>query len=66
MEVTALAAVMAMGFDLQPVKGSERVDWNPPKDEKRFLLVGMKPLRDVNVSFVRRKGWEDVKWVMKA
>jgi cytochrome P450 len=66
MEVTALAAVIAMGFDLQPVKGSERVDWNPPKDEKRFLLVGMKPLRDVNVSFVRRKGWEDVKWVMKA
>jgi hypothetical protein len=62
MEITSLAAVMALGFDMQPTQGA---GWNPPKDDKRFPLVVMKPTRDVKVNLTRRKGWEDVKWDMR-
>ncbi|KAF1918869.1 cytochrome P450 [Ampelomyces quisqualis] len=62
MEITSLAAVMTLGFDMLPEQGR---GWNPPKDEKRFPLVVMKPTRDVKVSLRRRKGWEDVEWDLR-
>jgi cytochrome P450 len=64
-EVTSLAAMMALGFDMKPVEGMTEVGWNPPKDDKRFPLVVTKPTQDVRVKIVRRKGWEDVKWDLK-
>jgi hypothetical protein len=62
MEITSMAAVFALGFDIQPAQG---VEWNPPSDDKRFPLVVMKPKRDVEVTLTRRKGWENVKWDLR-
>jgi cytochrome P450 len=62
MEVTGLAAVLTMGFDMEPVEG---MGWNPLRDEKRFPLAVKKPLRDVRAKIARRKGWEHVKWDIK-
>jgi cytochrome P450 len=62
-EITTLAAVMALGFDLQPVQGTE---WDPPRDEKRFPLATTRPVRDLKVRLARREGWESVKWDLKA
>jgi hypothetical protein len=62
MEVTSLAAVLVMGFDMQPVEG---LGWNPARDDKRLPLTAAKPLRDVRAKVVRREGWEHVKWEMK-
>ncbi|KAL5116619.1 hypothetical protein ACEQ8H_005497 [Pleosporales sp. CAS-2024a] len=58
-EITGLAAMMVMGFDLTPLDGK----WDPPRNEKRFPIVVIKPKRDVRVKMERRKGWENVKWV---
>ncbi|KAH7413760.1 cytochrome P450 [Phaeosphaeria sp. MPI-PUGE-AT-0046c] len=65
MEITSLAAVLAMGFDFEPLRGQEKVLWDPPRDEKRFPLVVIKPTKRVKARMVRRKGWEDVKWDLK-
>lgn len=64
-EITTLAAVLVLGFDMQPVHGSDKVQWNPPKNEKKFPLAVVKPTRGVKVKMMRRKGFEDVKWVLK-
>lgn len=61
-EITTLAAVLVMAFDMQP---ADSVEWDPPRDEKRFPIGVTKPLRDVRVKVTRRKGFEDVKWVLK-
>jgi len=58
-----LAAVIALGFDLELVEGTK---WNPARNDKRIPLVVPKPLQDVKVKMVRRKGFENVKWAMKA
>ena len=34
-EITTLAAVLALGFEMQPVEGSE---WDPERDERGFRL----------------------------
>jgi cytochrome P450 len=60
MEVTGLAAVLAMGFDIQIAQ--EGMGWNPARDETRFPIAAQKPMRDVRARIVRRKGWEDIKW----
>lgn len=65
MEITSLAAVLAMGYDYEPLQGKEKVAWDPPRDEKRFPLVVIKPTKKVEAKMVRRKGWEDVKWNLK-
>jgi cytochrome P450 len=62
MEVTGLAAVLVMGFDMITKEG---MGWHPARDEKRFPIAAQKPLRDVRAKIVRRKGWEDVKWDLK-
>lgn len=62
-EVTSLAALIALGFDLELVEGTK---WNPPRNDKRIPLVVPKPMQDVKVKMVRRKGFENVKWAMKA
>jgi hypothetical protein len=61
-EVTMLAAVLVLGFDMQPVQGEK---WDPPRNEKRFPLGVTRPERDVRVKLTRRKGFEDVRWVLK-
>jgi cytochrome P450 len=62
-EITALAAVLALGFELQPVDGTE---WDPPRDEKRFPIATTRPVRELRVRLTRREGWESVKWDLKA
>lgn len=64
-EITSLAALMVMGFDLQPPEGMGKVEWNPPKYDKRFPLVVIKPTKEVRARMMRRKGYEDVKWELK-
>ncbi|CAO2647247.1 Nn.00g081690.m01.CDS01 [Neocucurbitaria sp. VM-36] len=64
-EILSLTAVLVMGFDMQPVRGAKKLDWNPPRDDKRFPLAVTKPLREVKVKLRRRKGYEQVKWVLK-
>ncbi|KAH5079858.1 hypothetical protein HBH95_082520 [Parastagonospora nodorum] len=62
-EVTGLAAIIVLGFDLEPVEDTK---WEPPRNDKRIPLVVPKPLQDVKVKMVRRKGFENVKWNMNA
>lgn len=64
-EILTLTAVLLMGFDMEPPAGQEKVAWDPPLDDKRFPIAVMKPLKEVNVKLVRRKGMENIKWVMK-
>lgn len=64
-EITTLAAVLALGFDIVAPKGMDKVEWDPPKDDKRFPLATTKPTRDVRVRLRRREGWENVKWELK-
>lgn len=65
MEILSLTAVLAMGFEMDPVKGMERVMWDPPRDDKRFPLAVTKPLRKVDAKLTRRKGFEYIKWSLK-
>ncbi|KAF2125356.1 cytochrome P450 [Dothidotthia symphoricarpi CBS 119687] len=62
-EISGLVALLVLGFDLLPVEGAQKVQWDPPRDDKRFPLSVTKPLREVRVKMQRRKGMEDVKWV---
>jgi cytochrome P450 len=59
LEVTSLAAVFVLGFDVQPTKGSA---WDPPLDDKKFPLAVTKPVKGVRVGLKKRAGWEGVKW----
>ncbi|KAH7071345.1 cytochrome P450 [Paraphoma chrysanthemicola] len=65
LEVVSLVAVYVMGFELQPV-GGKVGEWDPIRDDKRFPLAVTKPVGDVRVQASRRRGFEDVKWVLKA
>ncbi|KAH8731892.1 cytochrome P450 [Phaeosphaeriaceae sp. PMI808] len=62
LEVTSFAAVLVLGYDIQPVKGAQKVEWDPAREDKKFPLAVTKPMRGVKGRLVRRKGWEDVKW----
>ena len=62
MEVLGLAAVLIMGFDLEPANGTS---WNPPADEKRVPIAVMKPLAPLEVKVKVRKEYEGVTWEMK-
>lgn len=65
MEILGLAAVFVSGFDMLPVEGMQKVEWDPPRDDKRFPFAVTKPLRDVRVKMKRREGMEHVKWVLE-
>ena len=64
-EVLSFAATMVMGWDMEPPKGQEKIRWDPPMDEKTFLVAAIKPLRNLDVKLVRRQGMEDTKWVLQ-
>ncbi|KAF2826757.1 cytochrome P450 [Ophiobolus disseminans] len=64
-EITSLAAMLVLGFDMHPMKGAREVMWNPPRDDKRFPIAVTKPLRGVPVMMRRRNGWEEVKLELK-
>lgn len=61
MEVLGLAAVLIMGFDMQPVNGTT---WNPPADVKRVPIAAMKPMAPLDVRLRVRKEFEGVAWEM--
>jgi cytochrome P450 len=63
-EVTGLAALMVMAFDMHPPKETNNIDWDPPTIDSSPLVVN-KPTREVRVKLVKRKGYEDVKWDLK-
>ncbi|KAF2727280.1 cytochrome P450 [Polyplosphaeria fusca] len=64
LEILALTASMVMGFDLLPPEGSDRVIWDPPKDDKKFPLAVTKPMRALNVRMKRREGTGGLRCVL--
>lgn len=62
-ELMALAAVLAIGFDITNSDGSALT--LPEKDEERIPLAMVKPKRDSVAMIRRRKGWEDVEFVIE-
>ncbi|KAF1928230.1 cytochrome P450 [Didymella exigua CBS 183.55] len=62
MEVLGLAAVLVMGFDLEPVNGAQ---WNPPADVKRIPISVMKPMAPLDVRVNVRREYQGVTWEMK-
>lgn len=62
MEVLALAAVMIMNFDMEPVNGTA---WNPPADVQRIPIGAQKPMAPLDIRVRVRKEFEGVKWEMK-
>ncbi|KAF1847919.1 cytochrome P450 [Cucurbitaria berberidis CBS 394.84] len=65
MEIISLCAVIAMGFDMEPVLGEEKISWDTPKDDINFSLTVTKPCKEVKVKLKRRTGYEHVKWVLE-
>ncbi len=65
MEILSLTALMAMMFEMKPVKAREKVEWDPRRDDRRFPIAVTKPLSSVDMRLRRRKGGEDGKWVVK-
>jgi cytochrome P450 len=65
MEILSFTAAMITGFDMEPPNGQAKVMWDPPMDEKTFLIAAIKPRRELNVKLVRRQGMEDTKWVLQ-
>jgi cytochrome P450 len=59
MEILGLCAVLAMGFDLEPMEG-EGNDWNPGLDVKLFPLGTTKPDWKVQIPINRRKEFNDI------
>ncbi|KAF1363570.1 cytochrome P450 [Lizonia empirigonia] len=62
MEILGLAAVLIMGFDIEPIGGTK---WNPPADTKRIPVAVMKPMAPLNVRMKVRKEFEGVTWEMR-
>jgi hypothetical protein len=65
MEITSMAAILAMGFDMLPPKGTKSVAWDPMRNDKKFPFAATKPVRDISVRLQRREGYENVKWELK-
>ncbi|KAF2448887.1 cytochrome P450 [Karstenula rhodostoma CBS 690.94] len=66
MEIISLAAAVVCAFDLEAPQGKTTVEWDPPRDDKRFPFSVVKPLRELNVQLKRREGLEDVHWTLQA
>lgn len=65
MEIISLTAAVVCAFDLIAPEGKSEVNWDPPRDDKRFPFSVVKPLRELNVQFKRREGLEDVHWTLQ-
>ena len=61
MEVLGLAAVMIMGFDMEPTNDTK---WNPSSDAKRMPIVVPRPTEQLHVKIKVRKEFEGVTWQM--
>ena len=61
-ELMTLAAVLAVGFDLTNSDGTSLT--LPEKDEERIPLAVVKPKVDPFVRIRRRRGWEEVNWII--
>jgi hypothetical protein len=62
MEVLGLAAVMIMGFDMEPTSDTK---WNPSADAKRMPIVVPRPTEQLDVKIEVRKEFEGVTWEME-
>ncbi|KAF9691170.1 hypothetical protein EKO04_010672 [Ascochyta lentis] len=62
MEVLGLAAVLIMGFDMEPIDGTT---WNPPADVKRIPIAVMKPMKPLDVRMKIREEFKGVRWEMR-
>lgn len=62
MEVLGLAAVMIMGFDMEPTNNTT---WNPSANTKRMPIVVPRPTKQLDVKIQVRKEFEGVTWEMK-
>ncbi|KAJ4293666.1 hypothetical protein N0V90_008950 [Kalmusia sp. IMI 367209] len=66
MEVLSLTAAMVCAFDVLPPQGKSEVNWDPPRDDKRFPFSTLKPLRELRVQLKRRVGMENTHWTLQA
>ena len=62
-ELMTFAAVLATGFDILDVDGGPLQ--LPQKDDTRIPLSVMKPVHDPRVRIQRRRGWENVEWIIQ-
>ncbi|KAF2742740.1 cytochrome P450 [Sporormia fimetaria CBS 119925] len=61
-ELLTVTAALVLSFDITPAEGYK---WDPPFDDKRFLIAVTKPKEDIFVNFKRRTDTEGVNWVLK-
>lgn len=62
-EILGLAAILIMGFEIEPVNGTA---WMPPADVLRISIAVMKPLAPVEVRMKVREEFAGIKWELKA
>lgn len=66
MEILAFVAALCAGFDFEGAGLEDRdAEGKLKLPERAFQKLGTavrKPVRDVELKFARRKGWEDVSW----
>jgi cytochrome P450 len=69
-EMVAFISILTMGFDIVMANGPKGGPGGPlkvPKRYYRFFYEGIpKPVEKINVYMRRRKGFEDVNWVLDA
>jgi cytochrome P450 len=66
MEIISLSAAVVCAFEMVAPQGKHEVEWDPPRDDKRFPFSVMKPLRELKVQFKRREGLENMHWTLQA
>ncbi|KAF2816431.1 cytochrome P450 [Mytilinidion resinicola] len=59
-EIMSMVAGVVCAFDMDPPKGKEAIQFDPPMDVERMPLGVVKPLEEVRVRMRRRTGWEGV------
>lgn len=66
MEILAFVAALCAGFDFEGAAEEDRdAEGRVRLPERAFQKLGTavrKPVRDVELEFTRRKGWEDIRW----
>ena len=62
LEILGFTAMLALGFEIGPVKGDRLV---LPRPEERLPVSVYRPKKDMMVNIRKRKGLEDVKWAFK-
>jgi cytochrome P450 len=66
MEIISLTAAVVCAFEMVTPQGKHEVEWNPPKNDKKFPFAVMKPLRKLDVQLKRREGLENMHWTLQA